>query len=93
MRLLKHPNIMEFYDFSGDRNAPEGIFMFLELCEGGTLGNLIANKMTELRAYTLFKQLVDAMAYMNDQRTRSPMQDSTTATSSLTTYSWPHPAS
>lgn len=72
MRMLKHPYIMEFYGSSGDRNAPDGIFMFLELCEGGTLDNLIATKMTELRAYELFKQLVDAMAYMNELRTRSP---------------------
>lgn len=58
MKQLQHPNIMEYYGSSGDKNSPDGIFMFLELCEGGTLGNLIATKMTEMKAYELFKQLV-----------------------------------
>jgi serine/threonine protein kinase len=69
MKQMKHPNIMEFYDSSGDRTSPDGIFMFIELCEGGTLGNLIASKLTERRAYELFKQLVEAMVYMNDLST------------------------
>jgi serine/threonine protein kinase len=69
MRKLNHPNIMQYYGSSGDRTAPEGIFMFLELCEGGTIGNLIASKLTELRAYELFKQLTEGMAYMNEQST------------------------
>lgn len=66
MRKLKHPNIMEFYGSSGNQNAPDGIFMFLELCEGGTLSNLIAAKLTELRASELFKQLVEGMSYMHE---------------------------
>lgn len=69
MKKLHHPNIMEYYGSSGDRSSPDGIFMFLELCEGGTLANLIHSKMTELRAYELFKQLVEGMVYMNEQST------------------------
>jgi serine/threonine protein kinase len=60
---------MEFYGSHGDKFNPEGIFMFLELCEKGTLANLIANKITERQTYGLFKQLVDGMAYMNEMST------------------------
>ena len=85
MKQLKHPNIMEFYDWAGDRTSPDGIFMFLELCEGGTLGNLIASKLTERQTYQLFKQLVDGMVYMNDKGTISSIQNYSIETSNLTT--------
>lgn len=58
---------MDFYGSFGDKFNPEGIFMFLELCEKGTLADLINNKITEKQTYELFSQLVDGMAYMHEK--------------------------
>ena len=82
MRELKHPNIMDFYGSHGDKFNPEGIFMFLELCEKGTLADLINNKITEKQTYQLFGQLVDGMAYMHEKSNCSLMQRSSIETSS-----------
>lgn len=58
---------MAFYGSYGDRFNPEGIFMFLELCEKGTLADLINKKITEKQTYELLRQLVDGMAYMHEK--------------------------
>lgn len=65
MNELKHPNILQCFGFEGSKNSPDGIFIFLELCEKRTLKELIAQKMTELRVYEIFRQLVDGMVYIN----------------------------
>ena len=85
MQKLNHPNIMKFYGYEGGANSPDGIFMFLELCEGGTLRDRINCQMTEREAMDLFGQLVEGMAYINEQSTPPPTQPSSTETSSRTT--------
>lgn len=85
MRELKHKNIMDFYGSFGDKFNAEGIFMFLELCEKGTLADLINNKITEKQAYQLFGQLVDGMVYMHEKSNVLFMQRSFTGISSLKT--------
>ena len=62
---LKHPNILQCFGMVGNRNGPDGIFIILELCEKRTLKELIAQKMTELRVYEIFRQLVEGMVYIN----------------------------
>ena len=42
-----------------------GLFFFVEFCSGGSLKQLINKKMSELKVITLFKQLLDAMTYIN----------------------------
>ncbi len=59
---INHPNIMGYYGYEKNQI---GLFFFIEFCTGGTLKNLIIKKMSELKVITLFKQLLNAMSYMN----------------------------
>ncbi len=61
-----------------------GLFFFVEFCSGGSLKQLINKKMSELKVITLFKQLLDAMTYINKLSNPPPTQKSCTATSSPT---------
>lgn len=51
MNELQHSNILQCFGMIGNKFSPDGIFIFLELCQKGTLYELIAQKMTELRVY------------------------------------------
>lgn len=65
MQKLKHPNIMEYYD--SYRSEEDGLYMFVELCSRGTLSTLLnKQKLSEVQALNYFKQLTEAMAYMNE---------------------------
>ena len=46
MQKLNHPNIMKFYGHTGNNNSPDGLYMFLELCEGGALKDRINQQIT-----------------------------------------------
>lgn len=63
-----------------------GLFFFVEFCSGGSLKQLINKKMSELKVITLFKQLLDAMSYINKLSSPPSMQTSCTATSNPTTF-------
>jgi hypothetical protein len=41
---LRHPNIIEYYGSHGGINDSDGIFLFFELCEKGTLSDSIIKK-------------------------------------------------
>ncbi len=65
MKRLSHPNIMAYY---GCHNGVDGLYLFLELCSEGTLKDKIQKKMSKAQAYNYFKQLVNAMDYINSQK-------------------------
>lgn len=68
---INHPNIMGYYGY--EKNEI-GLFFFVEFCSGGSLKQLITKKMSELKVITLFKQLLDAMTYINKLSNPSPIQ-------------------
>lgn len=59
---INHPNIMGYYGY--EKNEI-GLFFFVEFCSGGSLKQLITKKMSELKVVALFRQLLDAMTYIN----------------------------
>ena len=61
---IRHQNIMGYY---GYQDNEDGLYCFLEFCNGGTLKELIKTKISELKTLSLLKQLFDAMTYINDQ--------------------------
>ena len=79
---INHPNIMGYY---GYEKNDKGLFFFVEFCSGGSLKQLSAKKCSELKVITLFKQLLDAMTYINKLSTPLPTQINFTAISNLTT--------
>ena len=56
---------MCYYGSEGGATSPDGLFMFLELCEGGTLSEKLTTQLTEVETINLIRQLADGMAYMN----------------------------
>jgi hypothetical protein len=64
-----------------------GLFFFVEFCSGGSLKQLITKKISELKVITLYRQLLDAMTYINKLSNTPPTQTNSTATSNLTTSS------
>jgi protein-serine/threonine kinase len=79
---INHPNIMGYYGY--EKNEV-GLFFFVEFCSGGSLKQLINKKMSELKVITLFKQLLDAMSYINKLSNPPSIQTNCTATSNPTT--------
>ena len=67
MEKLDHPNIMRYYGSEGGPSSPDGLFIFLELCEGGTLSKKLTTQLTELETINIIRQLADGMAYMNQK--------------------------
>lgn len=61
---INHQNIMGYYGYEDNE---DGLYCFIEFCNGGTLKDLIKSKMSEMKVMSLFKQLVEAMTYINDQ--------------------------
>lgn len=53
---------MGYYGFEDNE---EGLFCFIEFCNGGSLKDLIKHKMSELKVLKLFSQMLDAMTYIN----------------------------
>lgn len=46
----------------------DGLFLFFELCEKGTLSDsIIKQKPTEAESLSIFKQLVEGMVYVNSK--------------------------
>ncbi len=76
---INHPNIMGYYGY--EKNEI-GLFFFVEFCSGGSLKQLINKKMSELKVITLFRQLLDAMSYINKLSNPSPTQINYTVISS-----------
>jgi serine/threonine protein kinase len=64
IRKLKHRNIIDFIDMKPTKNNYYYVF---EYCEGQELKELINEKgrLDEIEAQKLFKQLADAMVYLN----------------------------
>lgn len=79
---INHPNIMGYYGY--EKNEV-GLFFFVEFCSGGSLKQLINKKMSELKVITLFKQLLDAMTYINKLSTSPLTQISCTEISNQIT--------
>ena len=79
---INHSNIMGYY---GYEKNDKGLFFFVEFCSGGSLKQLIGKKISELKAITLFNQLLDAMTYINKLSMFLPTQTNCTGTSSQTT--------
>lgn len=59
---LHHPNIMGYY---GNEQNKDGLYCFIEFCNGGSLKELIKKNISELKVMTLFKQFLEAMTYIN----------------------------
>lgn len=61
---FRHPNIMDYY---GHVENNDGLYCFLEFCGGGSLKDLCGKEgqISELKVLTLFRQLLDAMTYIN----------------------------
>ena len=62
---VKHPGITQLRDVVIDGNQ---IFVFLELCQGGNLGDVIddAGGLSEQEAKRYFFQIMSAVAYIHD---------------------------
>lgn len=52
--------------YYGYEMAKDGLYCFIEFCGGGSLKQLAKKKISEVKTMTLFKQLLEAMTYMND---------------------------
>ena len=63
---LNHPNIMGYY---GYEKKAEGLYCFLEFCAGGELKQYFKKRVSEIKAMSLLKQLLQAMTYINEQST------------------------
>ena len=63
---LHHPNIMGYY---GSEQNKDGLYCFIEFCNGGSTKELIKAKISELKIMTLFRQLLEAMKYINKMST------------------------
>jgi len=59
---INHPNIMGYYGYELNE---DGLYCFVEFCNGGTLKKLIQSKISEMKVLTLYKQFLDAMTYIN----------------------------
>lgn len=81
---INHPNIMGYYGY--EKNEV-GLFFFIEFCSGGSLKQLINKKMSELKVITLFRQLLDAMSYINKHSNPPPTQINYIVTSNPITSS------
>jgi serine/threonine protein kinase len=64
--LISHPGIVRLFDVQCDC---ENIFLFLELCPGGQLEDLVrgSNGLTEAEARVYFRQLLQAVHYIHSQ--------------------------
>ncbi len=61
---LKHPNIMEVFDFGYDQGV---LYLVLELVEGGTLADRTGSPMALKEAVGILGQLADALDYAHGQ--------------------------
>jgi protein-serine/threonine kinase len=77
---ITHAHIMGYYGY--EKNEI-GLFFFVEFCSGGSLKQLINKKMSELKVITLFRQLLDAMTYINKLSNSLSTQTNFTAISNL----------
>ena len=78
---INHPNIMGYY---GYEKNDKGLFFFVEFCSGGSLKQISAKKCSELKVITLFRQLLDAMTYINKLSTSLHTQTNCIGTSNPT---------
>ena len=44
--------------YYGYEDNEDGLYCFIEFCNGGTLKDLIKSKMSEMKVMSLFKQLI-----------------------------------
>ena len=68
MQALQHPNIVQAY---GAGNAGSAVFIVMEYCEGGSLGDLIARSVGGVplsQALDITRQLLDALEYLHIAR-------------------------
>lgn len=63
---IRHPNIMGYYGYEKNN---EGLYCFIEFCSGGSLKQFSAAKISEMKVVTIFRQLLDAMTYINSLST------------------------
>ena len=77
---INHPHIMGYYGYEENE---EGLFCFIEFCNGGTLKDLIKAKISEMKVLSLYRQMLDAMTYINEQSTHHLTQTRFIAISSL----------
>ena len=65
MSELNHPNIARLYDIHEDSNF---LYLIMEFCPGQTLLDIvnIRGELPNTIAYHIFKQLVNALAYMHN---------------------------
>jgi serine/threonine protein kinase len=63
---ISHPGIVRLFDVQCDG---QNIFLFLELCPGGPLEDLVrgSNGLTEPQAQIYFRQLMQAIQYIHSQ--------------------------
>lgn len=65
LEMLKHPNIVQLHKVFNDE---ERIYLFMELCGGGTLYQLLEDKpFSEPIARFYFKQLIEGLSYCQSQ--------------------------
>ena len=65
LSTARHPHIMGYYGHLADHKR---LFLFVEYCQGGDLKKLCSHsKVSEVRVISLFKQLLEAMVYINDK--------------------------
>lgn len=63
---IRHSNIMGYYGYEKNK---DGLYCFIEFCSGGSLKELVTTRISELKVLTLFRQLLDAMTYINSLST------------------------
>ena len=64
MKALKHPNIVQLFDV---KKSPNNIYLFQELCDKGSLEDVLANrkKLPEAEVLVILKQIVAGYKYLH----------------------------
>lgn len=67
MKALKHPNIVQLFDV---KKSPNNIYLFQELCDKGSLEDVLNNrkKLPEAEALIITKQVVAGYKYLYENK-------------------------
>lgn len=67
LQILNHPNIVKYIDY---KNSGTSVFMVMELCEGGTLDDLLQSLdiLETDRLINLYSQVVRGIKFMYEKK-------------------------
>ncbi len=65
IKKLKHENVLKFYEIYQSKN---NIYILSELCEGGTLMNIMDDIMSEQKIWEIYKQIISGIKYLYEHK-------------------------